>query len=418
MAGKNSMNDKFVIHYAAQSNMGLVRDNNEDNLFLDGEFLEGLALLKPFQSSGKVNADAVLFSVCDGMGGEEYGEEASLIAVKVLKNNWSELVQTNTDFASSILKCINEINDRICRLITLKGKRMGTTLALIAFKNNKISVVNIGDSRIYLYRNNILKQISIDHTQVQTLIRSGAVSPSEVNTHPSRNKLTQHLGIFHEELVIEPYTLLDQGILENDQWLICSDGLTDMLNDIEIKEIFDQSDSEIEICDLLIRSALKKGGKDNVTVIILKASKKKIVDTLSSSRFIFSINKSEMKNRLIKLFLLILALLITVSLTVYIIKKLNESKTNINSFKSSISVTSSISTIASNKPSSSVVSSKKSENTSKSSVTVSSKTESSDIAPTITSKVITSSSITTAASKDTSSNSISSNISDTTSLSS
>lgn len=333
------MSSNFVINYAAISNMGLVRDKNEDNLFVNGEFMEGEILNSPFVYAGQAKAESSVFSVCDGMGGEAFGEEASLIAVKTLKKDWQKYFQININIIPILMDSINEINKKICQRITLKNKRMGTTLALVAFIQNKISIFNIGDSRIYQYRNKILRQISVDHTQVQTLIRSGIVSPEQAITHPSRNKLTQHLGIFSEELIIEPHIMIDMEIQDADQWLICSDGLTDMLNDTEISEIFNNYQTVMEQCNKLTETALQKGGKDNVTVIVLKAGKQEFADAYIKKPFdtardgIFS--KSQPKLIIALLAIIVTISVFTVSLIYYILKNPGEKQINDNSQVSS-----------------------------------------------------------------------------------
>lgn len=268
------MKERFSILYATVSNMGKVRTNNEDNLFVDGKYLKGKELDTPFAKTGKVSGEGSVFAVCDGMGGEEYGEDASLTCVETLYDQYFNLVGKKVDLIKAIEATVNKANDAICKISTDKGKRVGTTLAMVVFRNNKMTIANLGDSRIYLYRNNEQKQLSEDHTQVQTLLRSKSLTEEAAKTHPSRNQLTQHLGIFPEELIIEPHILLDQIIMENDRWLICSDGLTDLISDAEISKIFSQFSEENQACDELVKMALDRGAHDNVTCIVLQAVKK------------------------------------------------------------------------------------------------------------------------------------------------
>ena len=146
---------------------------------------------------------------------------------------------------------------------------------MILFHQNSISIANLGDSRIYLFRNNVLKQLSEDHTQVQTLIRTGALSEEAAKTHPSRNMLTQHMGIFPNEMIIEPHILIDQVIFEKDRWLICSDGLTDLLSDEEIGAILAKNENIVQVSKELVEIALTRGAHDNITCITLQAEKKR-----------------------------------------------------------------------------------------------------------------------------------------------
>ena len=276
------MQKSLSLDIAAYCHMGLIRKNNEDNLFIDGQYLDNEALKLPFQFDTVNHGKASLLAVCDGMGGEEFGEEASSIAVQMLAKYWLEAVKPKANFKQTLQQYFDATNSLICQKIVEKGKRMGTTLALLAFQNNQFTAVNIGDSRIYQYRNGKLMQISADHTQAQTLIRSGALKVADARNHASWNKLTQHLGIFPDELIIEPYFLLNQNMQDNDQWLICSDGLTDLLDDPDIKAIFDQSKPVAQIGSILVNTALNRGGHDNITVIVIKAKRKSIFGNIGS----------------------------------------------------------------------------------------------------------------------------------------
>lgn len=274
------MKERFIIRYAAISDMGKVRKNNEDNLFLDGKYLVQEELIVPFRKSSSSLGNAAVFAVFDGMGGEEDGEDASRIAAETLKMHFSSLLEKKKNTLSVMQQFINEANKNICDEILRRRKRLGTTLALVVFRQNFLTIANLGDSRIYLFRNKELKQLSEDHTQIQTLIRTGAITSDEAKTHNARNQLTQHLGIFPEEIIIEPHVLLDQAIQDKDQWLVCSDGLTDMLDCDEIQQIFAESESEEEICNTLIGRALENGGLDNVSAIIIRAEKVGIFQVL------------------------------------------------------------------------------------------------------------------------------------------
>ena len=148
---------------------------------------------------------------------------------------------------------------------------MGTTLALLYINDGKAIAYNIGDSRAYLFRKNKLIQLSEDHTQAQRLVDMGLLKKSAAANHKDKHKLTQHLGIFPDELIIEPYKSQEINIKQNDIFLLCSDGLTDMLSDDDITVILSNKQEGIgTLAKRLISKALEKGGKDNVTIVLSK----------------------------------------------------------------------------------------------------------------------------------------------------
>lgn len=249
----------------AITNVGRVRQNNEDNFYLCGQYKMDVDLPNMTCTfSGPSNN--CLFSVCDGMGGEAYGELASLVAVRLL-NGFAD------SFNETINEYIEQVNSRICaEIISHGGKRIGTTFAALSLADGTASAFNIGDSRIYFIRNGKISQISEDHTQVQMLINQGFLSKSDAKKHPARHVLTQHLGIFPDEMVIEPFCAGPIKAENGDIFLLCSDGLTDTLSDNDLLEITnDGSDLEYK-ANTLIESALNTGSRDNITVILVEIS--------------------------------------------------------------------------------------------------------------------------------------------------
>jgi PPM family protein phosphatase len=260
---------RFALDAAVATHQGRVRNNNEDNFYFDGLFLEGEAVAHPFEQAAKKNSRDAIFAVCDGMGGEAFGEEASLLAVQTIQQFHPDLTNKHKSYLEVIEKCINQANQTICDRSVKHGKRSGATMAVLHFDENKVTATNLGDSRIYLYRNQKLEQISTDHTQVQTLLKSGVISPQQAMTHASRNKLTQHLGIFPDELILEPASRTLPDTATGDVWLLCSDGLTDMLGDAEIRSVIQSQGSATGICSTLVSMALARGGLDNITVLVV-----------------------------------------------------------------------------------------------------------------------------------------------------
>lgn len=258
------------ISSAVSIHVGKRRKNNEDNFYYNGIYLNEENREIPISFSEKRTDNIQFYEVCDGMGGEEFGEVASLIAVKTLEK-YKEMFNKIKyhDFHKYIDMYISEANNLIYdKTKQCSGKRIGATLALLCVEINNIHIYNIGDSRIYLFNGKKLKQLSEDHTQAMRFVKMGIMSKEEAKTHPHRNKLTQHLGIAPEEMVVRPYRVTKK-MKNGDKYLLCSDGLTDMLSDNEIESILKQKKSEKAIVEELISTSLEKGGRDNITAIVI-----------------------------------------------------------------------------------------------------------------------------------------------------
>lgn len=251
------------------SSVGVKRKVNQDNFYVNGFINEEQKhyILKSYFSS---KAEQIL-CICDGMGGEKYGEVASYIAVKKLisyKERYSNLINR---FEEHIDAYVQSVNHAICTFIQENnGERSGSTMVLLCVSPEKKEAVasNLGDSKAFLFRNSVLKRISEDHNQAQSLVNMGLITEEEARTHKDKSKLTQHLGIVQDEMVLEPF-ITDHIIIEkNDLFVLCSDGLTDMLSYDEIANILRADSSLKEKCKKLVEEANKKGGEDNTTVIL------------------------------------------------------------------------------------------------------------------------------------------------------
>lgn len=250
------------------TDVGKVRKNNEDNFYLNGVYKRVPEDLT-YEKTELLYGDGV-FAVCDGMGGEEYGEKASLLAVETLKEF------QNKDIDDVVDHYIETVNTKICDFINENnGTRSGTTLALLHIKNGLAISYNIGDSRVYLYRKGRLFQLSEDHTQTNQMIKMGILTKEKASLHKDRHVLTQHLGIFPDELIIQAYKSDIISIKNNDIFLLCSDGLTDMLSDVEIESLLKNNALNKNCYKILKDAALAKGGKDNITIGIVKVIGKK-----------------------------------------------------------------------------------------------------------------------------------------------
>ena len=257
---------KLRANVCAVTHAGRIRKENEDNYNLNGR-LTSTGDLKKGSAFVQNMSEPFHLSVCDGMGGESYGEIASGIAVETIAAHSHYVYESGEDFSYAISNCLDDANSRICAEISAKGKRMGTTLAAIYAVNGRVYCVNIGDTRVYHYSNGILEQISFDHTHAQTIVDAGQVSQDNINRIPDAKRLTRHLGVFPEEGGLSPNISVIDDVDDGDVILLCSDGLTDMLDDGEITEILSNGENAQTVASKLIRRALEKGGKDNVTVM-------------------------------------------------------------------------------------------------------------------------------------------------------
>ncbi len=249
-----------------QTNIGNVRKNNEDNYYVNGKF-KGDPQKSNDVCVNKSKRSVNLYAVCDGMGGQDLGEIASLTAVKALKS-----LQDN--FRENYEAYVQKSNSLVCKLIMKNGGvRSGTTFAALSIKDDTAQAVNVGDSRIYFYRNGALKQLSEDHTNVRQLVKMNLITEEAAKTHKDRHILTQHLGIFEDELIVSPYVSEVIPLRHGDMFLLCSDGLTDMLSDKEIQYCLKKDESVTAITKSLVQAALKNGGKDNITVQVIKCKK-------------------------------------------------------------------------------------------------------------------------------------------------
>ncbi len=210
-----------------------------------------------------VHAANGLFVVADGMGGHQAGETASRIAVEVMAEGSFE----NADDLSERLEMANrEIYETASQRPDLEG--MGTTvcaMALVESKPPSAVLVNVGDSRAYRLQADEFTQLTIDHSYVAELVRSGALTSEEAATHPYRNMVTRSVGIAAEVEVDSWGLELDEG----DRFLLCSDGLFGEINDEQIANLLRDNDNPEDAARALISAANKHGGRDNISVIVL-----------------------------------------------------------------------------------------------------------------------------------------------------
>lgn len=251
------------------TNVGRVRNNNEDNFYVNGIYKTDTEQLnKAVQNTNRDTSN--LYAVCDGMGGEEFGEKASLIGVSTL----AEYQEKN--FNDVLNEYVEKANKKICDLINEnKGMRSGTTFAALNIENDMAMAYNVGDSRVYMLRQGQLKQLSVDHTRIQQMLNMGLITPEKAKIHKDRHVLTQHFGIFPDEMILSPHVSQEIKLQHDDMFLLCSDGLTDMVSDEQIKQIMSEQKDVKKCVESLIDNALANGGRDNVTVQVIKCIEQK-----------------------------------------------------------------------------------------------------------------------------------------------
>lgn len=260
---------------AVSIDKGRVRVNNEDNFYFNSKYLTADNRDKSTSlSEPSVTGDVLIYGVFDGMGGESLGEMASLISAQTLGKYHSKIKSGEYKISEKLLlRVINDANSQICKKIVESGeKRIGTTFSALYINNDKARVINVGDSRVYLFRNGRLIQISEDDTTAQRLVNMGLITKEKAKVHEDRHKLTQHLGIFQDEMTIEPHVSERIAIKKGDKFLLCSDGLTDMVDDETITKTLCKNIDSRQLSSELVNLALENGGKDNVTAMVITAN--------------------------------------------------------------------------------------------------------------------------------------------------
>lgn len=238
--------------YSTGTDKGKVRDRNEDN-------------------STFVECDSYLvFAVADGMGGMDFGDVASEIAVKGIAKEFSDCSLhsfNKTDMRKIFTRIFNEINNEIIKKCIEKKSvtGMGTTLSVCVIKNEKMFVGHMGDSRIYIIRSGEAIQVTKDHSYVEELIDSGRITREQAKIHPNRNIITRALGLDRDiDVDTDAFDLV-----EGDRVLLCTDGLTNAVEDKELVEMACAVNEPKTAVKNMIDKANERGGRDNITLQLL-----------------------------------------------------------------------------------------------------------------------------------------------------
>jgi serine/threonine protein phosphatase PrpC len=228
---------------AARSDIGRARRRNEDAYLVSDP----------------------LFAVADGMGGHRGGNVASSLALEILQ---AAEATAGGGATAQLTETIMEANQRVLERAEsdreLRG--MGTTLTALVTEDARAHLAHVGDSRAYLLRQGSLQQLTEDHTLVQRMVREGRITTEEAGTHPQRSILTRALGV-EEDLSVDELTL---DLHPGDRLLLCTDGLSSMVDRSRIQEILEREKDPQTACDRLIDAANRAGGDDNITVIVLE----------------------------------------------------------------------------------------------------------------------------------------------------
>lgn len=250
-----------VLEVGFSIDKGKVRQNNEDSL----------AALTINQANEEECQSVGVYAVADGMGGHQAGEVASKLAVRTAIQNLLSNVTESSDempenYREWLKGAVAVANQMVHRKANEDQKNMGTTLVMAVVAGHDVHVVNVGDSRAYLISPRGIRQITHDHSLVQTLVDSGTITPEQAAKHPYRNVLTQSVGT-EENLKID---LFSETLDPDESLLLCSDGLWETLNDAKIQEIILSAESPSAACQALIDASNAAGGRDNIAAVLVR----------------------------------------------------------------------------------------------------------------------------------------------------
>lgn len=248
------------IEIICKTDTGRKRDHNEDAVGAESSI--GLAIL------------------ADGMGGHNSGEIASAMTIahvmEKFKTSYKNVLHGEVDWESNLTQetlllkeAIEEANGEIFEAsqASMANRGMGTTAVGILFLNNKVSIAHVGDSRCYRLRDGNFELLTEDHSLLQELVRKGFYTREEARLSDQKNVITRALGIDSRVMVDVAEEIVDV----NDIYLVCSDGLTDMVSDDDIHRILQEREDDIEsAADELVMAANENGGKDNISVILAR----------------------------------------------------------------------------------------------------------------------------------------------------
>jgi len=244
------------VKFVARSEIGHARENNEDKF----DFYEP-------DEEPLLAARGSVYLVCDGMGGHNAGQIASELAAKQFLHAYYHLGGTVQEAARhAILQAHHYIAEMASKIPSRYG--MGTTLTALILKQDEGILAHVGDSRCYRLREGVFEQLSRDHTLVARLVEQGVIPPEQAKYHPQRNVIRQAVGVADPSEPLEP-DIETFALQAGDLYLLCSDGLTDMVDDAEIEAIL-RDEPPTRAAWRLVDRALANGGRDNITVVLVQ----------------------------------------------------------------------------------------------------------------------------------------------------
>lgn len=271
------------------------RDSNQDNFLLNGTYSPEVHSDCCSEQTGK--AQVALFAVADGMGGENGGERASFLVVKRL----SEIgLADDARLPATVIQAVLEANDTLCAIMKQENTgRMGSTVVTLLIAKSVIYISNLGDSPAYLCRSNTIRKLTKDHTEGQAMLDGGVLTREQLLHHPSKNRLTRHLGIFPSELELEvaQYDLVIPE--ERDVFLLCSDGISGVFTDELLMRYLQQEKNAVEIAGDIVSEAIRLGSKDNCTALVVKLSRRPFV-TIKAEKAVRLATTNDVKRASVK----------------------------------------------------------------------------------------------------------------------
>jgi len=242
-----------AIEFAARTDRGLVRSENQDAWFADPE--------------------AGVYGVADGMGGHQAGSIAARLTAETLpillaKKLGHGSSRSDEEFVADIQSVFADLSTSLReesrREPRLRG--MGATVVGAIVRGDRLLIVHLGDSRAYHFRDGRLSQLTRDHSLVQKLVECGAITPEQATRHPGRAQITRYLGMEGDSL---PEVDLNVRLQTGDRLLLCTDGLSGMISEEAMCRVLADSPAPVDACEALVRAANEAGGQDNVTALVL-----------------------------------------------------------------------------------------------------------------------------------------------------
>jgi protein phosphatase len=249
----------LYFHYAGVTNVGMLRDHNEDAYKLPTD-----------DKAGTLASKGHLYVLADGMGGHQKGEVASAVTIETVNSEYYTTVTPleSSDPVEAIIEALTTAIEKANNQVMNATEGGGTTVVAAVLHGDSLVAMNVGDSRAYLLRNSELRLLSKDHSLVRRLVEVGKITEEEALTHPRRNVLYQALGQGSEVDI----HISSEKLQVDDIVILCSDGLWGEVTEPEIKDVLQDAPSPVAAAKQLIDIANASGGPDNITAIIIQVS--------------------------------------------------------------------------------------------------------------------------------------------------